>query len=309
MPAGTLVIVNPQSNGGATGRRWRRLEPQVRARLGALEVEHTRAPRDASRIAREAVRSGVDRVVVAGGDGTFSEVVTGLLANELGSYARLGLLPLATGGDLRRTLGIPKDLAGALTCIAEGRAREADAGRVSFRDPSGQRAVVYFANVTSIGVSGDIVKRTATTTRMFGGSVAFLISTVQCIARFRPEPVTLRVDGELAYEGPLVLAAAANGRHFGGGMTVAPDAAIDDGSFDVVMIKDLNRRQLLVRLPMLYRGTHVDDDAVEVRRGRVLEAEAPAGATALEIDGEPLGTLPARIEVLPRALTVYGPPA
>jgi diacylglycerol kinase (ATP) len=307
MPAGTLVIVNPQSNGGATGRRWKTLEPRIRAGLGAIEVEHTREPRDAERIAREAVRSGVDRVVVAGGDGTFSEVVTGLLANELGSYARLGLLPLGTGGDLRRTLRIPKDLAGALTCIAEGHTREIDAGRVSFCDASGKPAEVYFANVASIGVSGDIVKRTANTTRVLGGSVAFLISTLKSIARFRPEPVTLRVDGELVYEGPLVLAAAANGRRFGGGMTVAPEAAIDDGCLDLVMITDLNRRQLVARLPMLYRGTHVHDAAVMSCRGRVIEATA-SSEVALEIDGEPLGGLPVRIEVLPRALTVYTPP-
>jgi diacylglycerol kinase (ATP) len=307
MPAGTLVIVNPKSNGGATGRRWKTVEPQLRARLGAIEVEHTRAPRDAERIAREAVRSGMDRVVVAGGDGTFSEVVTGLLANELGSYARLGLLPLGTGGDLPRTLGVPRDLAGALDCIAEGRTREIDAGRVSFYDASGKLAEVYFANVTSIGVSGDIVKRTASTTRLFGGSVAFLIATLKSVARFRPQHVRLRVDGELVYEGPLVLAAAANGRHFGGGMTVAPDAAIDDGRLDLVMITDLNRRQLVARLPMLYRGTHIQDPAVLVRRGRVIEADAPRGEVALEIDGEPLGGLPARVEVLPRALTVYGP--
>jgi YegS/Rv2252/BmrU family lipid kinase len=307
MPAGTLVIVNPQSNGGATGRRWKRVEPLVRERLGALEVEHTRAPRDAERIAREAVRSGVDRLVIAGGDGTFSEVVTGLLANELGSYARLGLLPLGTGGDLGRTLGIPTDLAGALSCIAEGPTREIDAGRVSFHDTSGKRSEVYFANVTSVGVSGDIVKRTATATRVFGGSVAFLISTLKSIALFRPQRVTLRVDAEPVYDGPLVLAAVANGRHFGGGMTVAPDAAIDDGWLDLVMITDLNRRQLVMRLPLLYRGIHIHDSAVQVHRGRVIEVDAPEGEIALEVDGEPLGTLPTRIEVLPRALTIYGP--
>ena len=113
----TLVIVNPHSRGGVTGRRWQALERRLREVLGALEVEPTRRARDAERIAREGVRAGIERLVVVGGDGTLGEVATGLLSAGLGGYAELGLLPLGTGGDFSRTLGVPADVEGALRSI------------------------------------------------------------------------------------------------------------------------------------------------------------------------------------------------
>lgn len=307
MPAPTLVIVNPHSRGGATGRRWKALEPRVREALGELEVEPTRAPQDAERIAREGVRAGVGRLVVAGGDGTLSEVVTGLMRAGLGDDAEVGVLPLGTGGDFARTLGVPKDLDGALACIAAGRTRRLDVGRVFYRDDGGREASSYFANVTSLGISALTVQLASRATRAFGGRGAFLIGTLQSLARYRSRPVTIRVDGEVLHEGPLILAAAGNGRFFGGGMEVAPEASPEDGLLDVVVIPDLGRARLLLRLPSLYRGTHLAVPGVRWTRGRRVEAEAEPGTVRLEVDGEPLGTLPARIEVVPGALSLLGP--
>ena len=106
----TLVIVNPQSHSGATGRRWPQIERELRAGLPEkFEVEHTRGPRDAERIAREGVRAGIERLVVAGGDGTVGEVATGVLGADLGARVEIGLLPLGTGRDLQRGLGLPRE--------------------------------------------------------------------------------------------------------------------------------------------------------------------------------------------------------
>ena len=138
----TLVIVNPFSRDGATGRRFAGIERRLREVLGPLEVERTRGPRDAERLAREAVRAGVERLIVAGGDGTLSEVASGLLGAGLGAYARIGVLPFGTGGDFVKTLGIPRDLERAIACIAEGKVRRIDASRVTLRGEEG-RARVY----------------------------------------------------------------------------------------------------------------------------------------------------------------------
>jgi diacylglycerol kinase family enzyme len=152
----------------------------------------------------------------------------------------------------------------------------------------------------------DLVNRT---TKRFGGTASFLAGALRAILRYRSEPVTLRVDDELVYDGALVLAAAANGRYFGGGMRVAPDAVLDDGVLDVVVVPHLSMRALLTKLPKIYAGTHLDDPAVTLRRGRSVEAVAEPGCLRLELDGEPLGALPARIDVLPGALTLLGPAA
>jgi YegS/Rv2252/BmrU family lipid kinase len=300
------VIVNPRSRNGVTGRRWKALEPRLRGALGPFEVEQTRGPRDAERIAREGVRAGVDRVIVAGGDGTANEVASGLLAAGLGDYAEFGVLPLGTGGDLARSLGIPRDLDDALARLTSGAARRIDAGRISYRDASACEVSAYFVNVASLGISGLVDQLVNRATKRFGGTASFLIGTIKALARYRSERVTLRVDGEVVLDAPLLLAAVANGRYFGGGMHIAPESRLDDGLFDIVVVPDLPKRQLLVKLPSLYAGTHLDDAVGRFLRGRVIEAEAPPGNVLLDIDGEPLGSLPARIEVMPGALRVLG---
>jgi YegS/Rv2252/BmrU family lipid kinase len=307
VPSRTLVVVNPRSRNGATGRRWQATEREVRAVLGPVEVERTRAPRDAERIAREAVRSGCERIVVAGGDGTLSEVVEGILAAGLGGYAEIGLLPMGTGGDFARSLGIPHDLEGALACLAAGKTRTLDAGRVGFLDRSSQRARIHFANVASLGISGLVVELVNSGSKALGGTASFLLGTLRGLARYRCQPVALRVDGVPVFEGPLVLAAAANGHYFGGGMHVAPRARLDDGRLDVVIIPEVAKLRLLTRLPSIYRGTHLEGSEVQLHRGCVVEADAEPGSVWIEVDGEAVGTLPARFEVLPRALTFVGP--
>ena len=281
MPGRTLVIVNPQSRGGATGRRWADMERRLREALGPLEIEATRGPREAGRIAQEGVRAGVERLVVAGGDGTLAEVVTGLLGAGLGGDAQIGLLPLGTGGDFARTLGIPRDLDRAIAALATGTPRVVDAGRVRFRGPSGREDQSWFLNATSFGVSGLVVELVNRAPKALGGALLFLIGTLRALARYRCPNVALRLDGERVFEGPLVLAAAANGQYFGGGMRVAPGARLDDGLLDVVVVPELGKARLLAKLPTIYRGAHLNDPATQLHRGRVLEAEASAGVAWL----------------------------
>jgi len=302
----TLVIVNPFSRDGATGRRFAGVERRLREVLGPLEVERTRAPRDAERLAREAVRAGVERLIVVGGDGTLSEVASGLLGAGLGAYARIGILPFGTGGDFVKTLGIPRDLERAIACIAEGKVRRIDASRVTLRDDAGRERVFYGVNITSLGISALVVTLAERSPRFVGGSGAFLLGTLRAILRHRSHPVTLRVDGVVVHEGPLILATAGNGRYFGGGMLVCPQAYCDDGKLDVVVVAGLSRAQLLAKLYSVYRGTHLKDPAVRSYRGRVIEALGPP-AVRLEIDGEPLGALPVRIEILEGALSMLAP--
>ncbi len=305
MSARTLVIANPASRGGAARRNLARVHEALRDAVGPLDLVHTASRGDAERLAREGVRSGVERIVVAGGDGTFSEVVTGLLGAGLGGYAELALLPLGTGGDLARTLGIPSDLGAALAAIPTAPPRMIDAGRLSYRTGDRER-VRYFANVASIGMSGLVTELVNQASKRFGGRFSFLSGTLRALARYRTQPVTLRVDGEVVHEGPLVLATAANGRYFGGGMRVAPEAIPDDGLLDVVAIPGFSKAKLLGKLPALYSGRYVGVAGVISHRGRVVEATTEAEGVYFEADGEPLGTLPLQVTVQPAAIRMLG---
>jgi YegS/Rv2252/BmrU family lipid kinase len=308
VPASTLVILNQRA--GATGRRFGKLEGPLRDVLGDLEIERTRGVRDAARIAREAVRSGVERLVVAGGDGTASEVVTGLLTADLGGYAEIGLLPLGSGCDFARSLGLARDPVLRVDEMARGERRRVDAGRIDFVDADGTPRTAYFLNIASFGISGLVDEMVNRAGKRLGPTAAFAAGTLVAILRHRPTIARIRIDERVVHEGPISLAAAANGQYFGSGMRVAPKARIDDGALDVVIVGGLSKPRLIANFPSIYAGTHLDHPAVSQHRGVLFEAEAIEGHAPLDVDGEPLGHLPVRAQLLPKAIGLFGlPPA
>lgn len=307
MPASTLLILNPRA--GASAKRFTRIEQHLRARIPDLEVARTRGPRDAERIAREGVRAGAERIVVAGGDGTLSEAVSGLLAADLGGHAQLGLLPLGSGCDFARGMGVPRDPRAAVDALIDGRSLRVDAGRIRYRGHGGEERVSYFLNEASFGLSGLVVDMVNRIGKRWGPTVAFAAGAIVAIARHRPADVSIRVDDRVVHEGPIALTVAANGRYFGSGMMIAPDARLDDGAFDVVIGRHTPKPALLALLPRLYGGSHMEHPIVSVHRGLRIEAEARDGGEVLiDVDGEPLGRLPVEIELLPKAIALFGVP-
>ena len=313
----TLAIVNPHSGQGAGARRWRRIEARVRERLGPLEIERTTGPGDAKRLAREAVRAGIERLVVAGGDGSLGEVADGLLSAGLGDYAEIGVLPLGTGCDFAKSLGVPADLEDAVEALATGSARRMDAGRLTYRGDDDAERVTHFVNEVSFGVSALVVEL-ARRRAGLGARLAFALGTVSALLRFRPQPLRVSADGSDVFSGSSVLLVVAGGRFFGGGMPMAPGARLDDGLFDLVHVAPLPLPRLLFRLRKLFVGTHLDDSIVSHWRAAEVGIEpAMAGGTTakggsrerirLEADGEPLGFAPARVEIVRDALAWIGP--
>lgn len=303
------VIVNPAAGGGRAGREW----PALATSLGAAGVAFapcvTCGPGDAARCARAAVTAGATTIAVVGGDGTLNEVVDGCLALESEGRSTplptLALLPIGTGADFARGLGI-RSGAAALATLARGKERPIDAGRVAFFDAAGTERVRHFVNVADFGLGPATSEQTPRDHRRFG-TAAFLWGALVAIAGYAPVPARVEIDGVLAYEGPSSIVVVANGQRFGGGMRVAPKARLDDGLFDIVMLGAVTRRALLTGLlPRIYRGTHLRHPAVHLGRG----AQVTVGATApfpLELDGEVVGFAPARFEVLPCALRVLAP--
>ena len=216
---------------------------------------------------------------------------------------------MGTGCDFARTLGIPRDARAALEVLRTGKARRIDAGHARYTGRDGAPADSYFANAASFGVSSLVVELAQRSTRRLGGTLAFGLATVRALVQYQSARVTMRVDGELACDGQFALVAAANGRHFGSGMRIAPDARVDDGLLDVVCVAGASGLRLIPKLPKLYRGTLLGDPVVSFRRGRRIEADAAPGAVLLELDGEPVGSLPVQIELLSGARSVVGPVA
>jgi len=286
-----LVIVNPAAGGGRAGRAVDWL-----AARGA-EVRITSRPGEAEELAAHAGDRG--RVIAVGGDGTVQEVVNGLLATS--SPSVLGLVPVGTGNDLARSLGVPLKLDAAWEAAAAGETRPLDVARAT----NGAGRVRWFASAGGIGFDAQVAAAMAQRRGWQASRAGYLLTTLAELRRFSNCQVKLTID-DATFEGPVLFIAAANGAYYGGGMRIAPDARVDDGRLDVCVVGDISRLTALRQLPNLYRGTHVRHPAVTMHESVRLRIEG-APETRIHLDGEPFGGLPLDVELHPAALRVAAP--
>jgi diacylglycerol kinase (ATP) len=298
----TVFLVNPASDNGATGRRW----PEIGERAAAAGVTGdaliSERPGQLTELARQAADDGAGLLVAVGGDGTVNEVANGIAGR---SEVELAIVPRGTGHDFGRTYGIPHRLDDALRTAASGRTREIDLGRACYRSWQGETREAYFANIASAGMSGAIAKRANETSKALGGKVTFLWATFAVFAGWSASEVDVKTDGE-SRRARMHLVVVANGRYFGGGMMITPEAQPDDGLFDVLVIGDLTKRDLLLTLPKTYWGRHLPHRKAELFRAPAVEIDADE-PLPIELDGEQPGTTPVRFEVVPRALRLRVP--
>ena len=303
-----LVIVNPKAGGGFSERKAARLIGAVSEGLGEVELAFTEAPRHATALARAAALDGRALVVAFGGDGTASEVAAGLLeaAEASGQPLRteLAIIPRGTGGDLRRTLELPHDIVEAARHARERTARAIDVGRATYTTADGARETRPFVNVASFGFSSAVAARANDSSKSFGPKVAFLGAVVQTLLGHENSEVWLEVDGAPAVRRKLMLGALGNGRYFGGGMKICPDAKLDSGLLSFVTVVDFSPAYTLAHIHRLFAGTHLslpDVHSSPVHAVRVAPVD-PAARIPIELDGETPGYLPAEFAVVPAAL-------
>jgi YegS/Rv2252/BmrU family lipid kinase len=253
-------------------------------------------------LAAEAARDGAKLLVVVGGDGSVNEVANGIAGLQ---GVEIAVIARGTGWDFVRTYDIPRKVEAAVDVALNGRTREIDLGRARFRRWDGGEAESYFANIASAGMSGAIAQRANETTKALGGKVSYAWATFAVFARWQTSEVRVTVGDELR-EGRMHDVVVANGRYFGGGMMMCPEAEPDDGLFDVLLIGDLTKRDLIVTLPKTYKGKHLPHPKAELLRGAAVTVEAPE-PLPIELDGEQPGTTPVRFDVVPKALRLRVP--
>lgn len=300
-----VAIVNPRSAGGATERQWPALAGKLLQAGVDVEARFTSRAGEAAELTRRALREGVRRVLAVGGDGTFNEVINGFFDGEapLGADAEIGILCRGTGCDFIRTLGIPKDDDLAVRRIAQGTPRRIDVGRVRFVNLAGQEEVRYFANVAEAGLGGAVVRRVNQSSKAMGGFATFLWATLATVLTHHNHSAEISIDDRHVRNLPLCNAVVANGRYMGGGMKILPDADPSDGQLDVMLMGDLARWEVMVNLLRVYRGTHVGHPKVERFSARTVRITSPK-PLPLDLDGEAVGTTPARFEIVPGAVSI-----
>lgn len=287
------VLVNPAAGRG----RSRRALASLRRFAAAIEAELV-VSRDAGDLtvqASRAVADGVDRLVVAGGDGTFHHVAQALV----GSPCALGVVSLGRGNDYATDLGVPLELADAMQFAFEGPIRSIDAGGVNGR---------AFTGYCGVGFDGEAAQVAYTAPALLRGSLAYVYSVVRTMVSFRPPVLTVRYDGG-EFEGRAMFAIACNISRLGGGMRITPAARFDDGLLDLIIASELGRAELLRVFPKVYRGSHVDHPAVRIVRTRSVTISADRSLT-VACDGEPVFQTDGEsveVSIEPRSLKVIAP--
>ena len=298
-------IVNPASANGSTRKLWGGLEQAILAEIGEVDASFTNGPNHATDLARKALADGFEMVVAVGGDGTVNEVVNGFFdsGRPVNPDAALGVISRGTGSDFIKTMNIPREIEAAARALKGRAVKRCDAGRFTSRGPNGEEMERYFINIADFGVGGEAVERVNNTTKAFGGFASFLYGTLKTLWAYKGKKVRIRVDDDYEIETTVNSVVIANGRYFGGGMWIAPEAVVDDGLFDVIILDDMSFTESLLNIPKLYKGTHVDDPKVKCLRGRTIVAESDE-EVLIDVEGEHGGRLPARFEIIPSAINV-----
>lgn len=298
-----VFIVNPNAAMGSTGREWPRIEKMARDRLGTFQAHLTTGPGDATMLTRNALHKGAKLVVCVGGDGTLNEIVNGFMGKNgpIRPEAMVGFIPRGTGCDFIKTVPIPVELNRALDVIITSHTRSIDLGRLEYMDHHGHPSSRYFHNITSFGLGGEVDERVNRTTKIFGGFISFIWSTLISILIYNKKRIHLTVDNCFDQSVMIWNVVVANGQYHGGGMWVAPHAAVDNGLFHVTIIGDFSLAEIFWNLPKLYNGKLLQLKKVKAVVGKRVKASSDQ-QVLLDVDGEQPGQLPAVIDIVPKAV-------
>lgn len=305
----TRVIVNPESNKGRTRRRWAQIKDALKTFLKEFTYEFTEKPSQAIDISRAAIREGSELIVGVGGDGTINEIANGFFDGRtiINPNTVMGIVPSGTGCDFIRSLHIPTNLKSAMKVITQAPSPVIDVGRVKFRTHEGSDTERYFLNVADFGFGGEVLER-MNQNRAKRKAASYLKSTLATFFHYKNKRIKLKVDEEEIPEGEYLIGAISNGRIFGKGMKIAPDARLDDELFDIILVKGMKIWEFLRNVWKIYAGTHLSHPKISFIQGKKIEAipEDPDENILIEIDGEQVGKLPATFEIVPKSLSVKG---
>ncbi len=294
------LIVNTAAVRGRTRAKVERL---VRARFRSVDIAPSAGPGDVMRIAGQAWRMGIRRLLVAGGDGTIHEAANGVVGTEV----ELAILPGGSGNDFVRTIGVPLDLEEAVDVAAAGQARTIDAAEVRCLGEGGVPVRRVFVNIAEAGMGGSVVRISQPLRRIVGRRAGYKAGLAAALLGMRWKDLSLSLDGGEPARYLMTNLIVANGQYFGGGMRPMPEARPDDGLLDVALIKEMTRTSIALNAGALKGGLPRDHPRIDRWTAREVVAESP-DRVPVEADGELLGRLPATFKVLPGALRIVCPP-
>ncbi len=299
------VIVNPSSARGQTENRWNSIKSALKHYYSEFKFVFTERPNQATEIVREVLSEGFNLIIGVGGDGTLNEIANGFFSIKerklISDEASLGIVPSGTGSDFIRFLKIPRDFGKSVELIKNSEKKKIDIGKITFFKKNGENPSKYFINIADFGLGADVVKNLSEVPESKKGPFSYYTGLLSTIKNYSSKEVEIIIDDKVKISGKFLIGAVANGGIFGGGMIIAPNAEIDDGYFDLVLVKDMKKFEIIRNSHHLYRGTIVNNPKVDVYKAKKLEVSS-VSETGLEFDGEVGGFLPAKFEIIEKAI-------
>jgi YegS/Rv2252/BmrU family lipid kinase len=296
------LIVNPAAGAGRTAKKWPYIKELLKHIGYHFEHDITEAPGHAIELAKSAVSKGYKLVVSVGGDGTINEIVNGLYATGDLKDIELGFIGTGTGSDYIRTIGVSKHYQESCQHLMDPMKKSVDLGMVEFIG-EGQSGKRIFTNFAGIGFDAEVVRATSKKFKNFGGKPAYLMGLLSTFATYKNREIQMVLDGNKENR-KICTVMMSNGKYGGGSMMIAPEADPCDGLFDVMIIGDISKPDLLASLPRIYRGTHLNHPKVTLKRAKYVEIHTSGNNMAIQADGDLMGEAPARFSVLPSALNI-----
>jgi diacylglycerol kinase (ATP) len=302
-----LFILNPASGGGRTRKRVGAIIDAIERAGLAPDIVFTTSRGEGIALAQEGIQAGRQFLVACGGDGTVFEVANAILAADAGKSVRLGTIGLGTGKDIAKGLGLARGSV-ALRAIVDGNERKVDVGKVTSVGADGGELVRYFLLEASAGWVPEISQATPTWLKRLGDTAPYILTTGVKMVGPMGRQFTLSIDGQ-QFDGRYNSISVHNMELWGGDLLAAPGASPDDGLLDLIRWGDLGRRAVLKAIEGQRKGgAHLDIEGIDRHPAKVVELSSPK-RSRLDLDGEFGGYLPARIEVVPKALRFLAPAA
>lgn len=325
----TVLVVNPNSSSGVTGKGWDDLYSEIKNVLGSnLEVALTKKAGDGSALTRQFLKQGFKKVLAIGGDGTLNEVANGFFEEPVGIHsdkingpaesaplksinpdAIMGVIPAGTRNVLAKSLGLPEGIVACCKAFNLGKPKKIDAiyaTATNKEDPSSTTSKICL-NAAEMGVAGEIIERSKKVREVVNSRI---VSTITSIAATLPTyqsnecEISIDDDDGRKFAIKMTMAVVANGQFLGGGFKVAPHASMSDGLLDLVVVKDSGSIKMIDELINMKDGDYKEEDKIVYRQVRKVSLTSKERDVNVTVDGEPIGILPARFEVIPNALTV-----
>lgn len=270
-------------------------------KVGSIEVFETHSTHDGVSLAQRAIHKRFDVIVAAGGDGTVHQVVNGMMREDLSAekLPMLAVIPIGSGNDFARSMGNIFSPDVWMNLLIEQKPTKVDVGKITFLDDK-EKQDVYFINEADIGMGPEVVKKVLSSGRPFGSAVAYYLSILSTFISYKPFQATLTSD-HWQWTGKVRTLAIANGKFYGNGLGIAPDAILNDGKYSTFIVEDVSVLDFVWFSNTLKQCRKVKHEKVHYHEAEEVELRAESKAV-IEADGEIVGTLPVKINILPQRI-------